>query len=82
MSAILEADPEVRPETVKRSPAPVCHASKGRYTLYLKVLEAVFQAFDIASKAFRSGDFTVAFPEGTFRPLGGFVGWVESPAPI
>jgi hypothetical protein len=89
VEAIENADPHERPETVKKSPAPVCHASTRRaYLDYRELLSAIIEAYDEASKAFRSGEFNVIFPLGTFRPLGGFVGAtsavgvVEGPVPI
>jgi hypothetical protein len=81
--AILAADPHERPKKLDNTPPPLCHAATHRaYEVFRHVLDALIEAYDEASKAFRSGNFDVTFPEGTFRPFGGFVGWGESPAPI
>ncbi len=83
VAAILAADPFERPEEVEKSPAPLVHAAtRQAYSAFRRLFLNVVEAYQKASKAFRSGDYTVPFPEGTFRPFGGFVGWSESLAPI
>jgi hypothetical protein len=83
VAAILSADPIKRPDEVERRPAPLCHAtSRETRDSFKKLWVAVVEAYRRASAAFRDEKFEVEFPEGTFRPQGGFVGWQESPAPI
>jgi hypothetical protein len=61
-------------------PAPpvACHTSSTRlYDQYCKVFAALLDDYYAASKAFRGGERDVEFPEGTFRPLGGFTPWTR-----
>ena len=67
-------DPPERPEHIKRSPAPRVHAaSKEVLDQMCEALRELRQAYAEASLRFRSGEYDVAFPAGTFRPAGGFV---------
>ena len=90
LEGILALDPYERVEDGKR-PRPkgeeqrkplICHASTKRLRdLYHEIYIALVAAYDVASAAFRAGDRDVAFPEGTFRPLGGFTDWTDATAP-
>ena len=67
-------DPPERPKHIKRSPAPRVHAaSKEVRDQMCEALRELRQAYAEASLRFRSGEYDVAFPAGTFRPAGGFV---------
>ncbi|MCO4762173.1 MAG: transposase [Myxococcales bacterium] len=59
---------------LKRRPAPAVHAVCPVVRGRLKAgLRAIADAYAEASARFRAGEWDVEFPEGTFRPLGGFV---------
>lgn len=80
--AILAADPEERPEKWVRSPAPLCHTvKKSILDGFRATLALVLDVYYAASECFRKGEGEAEFPEGTFRPHGGFVPWAESVAP-
>lgn len=89
VQGVVEADAYARPEEESRSPAPKCHAASEevragwRVTLGLvmEAFEAAAAALLAALKAGEVGEDLPAFPEGTFRPNGGWVGWRESVAP-
>ncbi len=81
VEAVLAADPIARPEKVERREGTFCHASSRRLReAFYEVLTALTDAYACASKAFRVGDRGVEFPQGTFRPLGGFVPWTDETA--
>ncbi len=67
-------DAPERPKHSKRSPAPRAHAaSKEVREQMCEALRELRQAYAEASRRFRSGEYDVAFPAGTFKPGGGFV---------
>ena len=71
-----------RPKGEDRRVPLLCHASTKRLRdLYREIFIAVVEAYYIASAVFRAGNWDVPFPEGTFRPLGGFTDWTDEAAP-
>jgi hypothetical protein len=68
--ALRRLDPRDRPRNPKRSGRqPLCHASDpAAYKLYRREWRELRRAHRAASIAFRSGDLSVEFPDGTFRP--------------
>ena len=57
------------PQTVKRSPRPICYTK--HFEAKKRFMEWFFpwlEGFREASKRFRSGDFSVQFPEHSIRP--------------
>jgi hypothetical protein len=72
--AIRRQQPHTRPNRTKKSPASLFHAASKR--AYLELREAYSRfvaAFRDAAEKLRSGDRTVAFPEGSFPPALPFV---------
>ena len=66
---ILEQDPETRPETLDRSPAPFIHAATRK--IRKELLEAYgwfVAAYREAADKLRKGDRNAAFPPGSFPP--------------
>jgi putative transposase len=81
IAAVLATDPETRPSHSKRSPAPAVHAVSQQVRQgWRRELHQLRQAYHEASARFRGGQRDVAFPPGTFRPTGGFVGWLACAA--
>ncbi|MCO4762958.1 MAG: transposase [Myxococcales bacterium] len=73
-AAVLAADITTRVPLRSRRRAPSVHASRAVVRARLKAgLRAITHAYMEASARFRDGEWDVEFPEGTFRPLGGFV---------
>ena len=70
---VLAAAPLARPVRLDRSPAPLFHASRETRKLLVEAYRMFVQAYVAASRAYRSGELDVTFPEGSFRPTGGFV---------
>ena len=74
--AILAQDPLTVPRHCKRSPAPSVHAgSQAERRRWKRRQRSLRSSYAQASQRFRGGEHGVVFPFGTFRPLGGFVGW-------
>lgn len=72
--AVLAADPQSRILHKSRTRAPSVHALDPRERATLKAaLRLRKAAYEEASQRFRSGEWTVTFPAGMFRPSGGFV---------
>ncbi|MCO4762600.1 MAG: transposase [Myxococcales bacterium] len=70
----LSAGGPSREITKRRRPAPKVHAVCPVVRERLKAgLRAIADAYAEASARFRDGEWDVEFPEGTFRPMGGFV---------
>jgi hypothetical protein len=70
---VLLADPLSRPTKLDRSPAPLFHATPEARRILAEAYRLFLAAYTLASRAFREGQLDVAFPEGSFRPQGGFV---------
>jgi len=57
------------PERPKRSPRPMCHAScMDRWKAYAEEWKLFVETYRAASQAFRAGNWTVRFPDFSFRP--------------
>ena len=66
---ILEQDPETRPETLDRSPAPFVHATTRKIRKELWEAYGWFvAAYREAADRLRNGDRNAAFPPGSFPP--------------
>ena len=66
---ILEQDPETRPETLDRSPAPFVHAATRAIRKELREAYGWFlAAYREAADKLRKGDRYAAFPPGSFPP--------------
>jgi len=71
---ILEQDPETRPETLDRSPAPFIHAATRKVRKELREAYGWFvAAYREAADKLRKGDRAAAFPAGSFPPQLPFV---------
>lgn len=71
--AALITDHNYRPQAPKRGRQPLCFASIASIREEFKLAWKAFRAaYRIASIAYRAGDHSVEFPEGSFRP------WVPS----
>ena len=71
---ILKAHPHHRPERLKHSPAPRFHTATEKAFKELYNAYAWFvAAYRVASEKLRNGDFSVAFPAGSFPPARPFV---------
>ena len=74
-AAVLKQNPHDRPETSKKSHAPLFHALGQKIRKELYNAYALFvAAFREASEKLRSGDLRAAFPAGSFPPALPFVG--------
>lgn len=72
--AVLAADPRESVAMLQPKRAPSVHAVDPSTRLFLcQQLRNTRVAYTRSSKLFRSGQWSVEFPEGTFRPLGGIV---------
>jgi len=66
---ILEENPETRPETLDRSPAPFVHAATRKIRKELREAYGWFvAAYREAADKLRKGDRNPAFPPGSFPP--------------
>jgi hypothetical protein len=75
--AVLRQNPLTRPNRLKRSPAPLFHASRRRVRRQLYETYATFvAAFRDASAKLRGGDLKAIFPVGSFPPGAPFVSGV------
>jgi hypothetical protein len=74
VKAILALDPQARPTSVARSPAPLVHAAtKAARTLFYEIYAEFVSAFRAAADALRQGRCDVPFPVGSFPPRLPFV---------
>ncbi len=74
VDAVLAAEPTDRLAWQRRTRAPTVHAvAKDVRKRLCAELAALREVYLAASERFRAGERDVAFPVGTFRPLGGFV---------
>jgi hypothetical protein len=74
VEAILAQDPQHRPATLDRSPAPLVHAAtKAARQFFYETYAYFVDAFRIASAALRRGQRDAPFPAGSFPPALPFV---------
>src|SRR3954466_8550730 len=74
VEAILERDPQHRPASLARSPAPRVHAAtKAARKAFYEIYAAFVGAFREASERLRRGDRGAPFPAGCFPPALPFV---------
>ena len=74
VKAILSRDPQHRPSSLARSPAPRVHAAtKAARKLFYEYYAAFVSAFREASERLRRGDRDAPFPLGSFPPALPFV---------
>jgi putative transposase len=72
--AILAQDPQTRPDSVARSPAPLVHAAtKAARRMFYAIYAEFVSAFRAAAEVFRQGRWGVTFPAGSFPPAPPFV---------
>ncbi len=72
--AVLSRDPQHRPASPARSPAPRVHAaSKAARKAFYEIYAAFVSAFREASERLRRGDHGAPFPAGSFPPALPFV---------
>ena len=74
VKAILSLDPQHRPTSLARSPAPRVHAAtKAARKAFYEIYAAFVSAFREASERQRRGDRNALFPLGSFPPALPFV---------
>lgn len=74
VKAILAQDPQARPASIGRSPAPLVHAAtKAARQMFYEIYAAFVSAFRAAAEALRQGRRDVPFPPGSFPPALPFV---------
>ncbi|HEX4966656.1 MAG TPA: transposase [Thermoanaerobaculia bacterium] len=74
VKAILSRDPQYRPASLARSPAPRVHAAtKAARRAFYETYAAFVRAFREASERLRGGDRNAPFPVGSFPPALPFV---------
>ncbi len=74
VKAILAQDPQARPTSIARSPAPLVHAAtKAARKIFYEIYAEFVSAFRIAAEALRQGRRDVSFPAGSFPPALPFV---------
>ena len=74
LEAILSRDPQHRPASLARSPAPRVHAAtKAARKAFYEIYAAFVSAFREASVRLRRGDRYAPFPIGSFPPALPFV---------
>jgi putative transposase len=72
--AILTQDPQARPTSIARSPAPLVHAAtKAARKMFYEIYAEFVCAFRAAAEALRQGRRDVPFPAGSFPPAPPFV---------
>ena len=72
--AILAQDPQTRPTSIARSPAPLVHAAtKAARKMFYEIYAEFVSAFRAASEALRQGRRDAPFPAGSFPPALPFV---------
>ncbi len=83
VAAVLSQDPFYAPDDVETSPPPRFHAIRREVRASLvEAWRQVLAAFALASRALRSGDRSVEFPEGTFPPALPFVPFTNPTAVV
>jgi REP element-mobilizing transposase RayT len=67
---VLRQRPQQRPQEIKRTPRPLCHAStpEGRQS-YRELYRGFVAAFREASRKWRAGHLTAVFPAFAIRPF-------------
>jgi putative transposase len=74
VKAILAQDPQTRPTSLARSPAPLVHAAtKAARKMFYEIYAEFVSAFRTAAEALRRGRRDVPFPIGSFPPAPPFV---------
>jgi len=74
VEAILAQDPQTRPDSLARSPAPLVHAAtKAARKMFYEIYAEFVSAFRAAAEALRQGRRDVPFPAGSFPPALPFV---------
>jgi REP element-mobilizing transposase RayT len=74
VKAVLAQDPQARPDSVSRSPAPLVHAAtKAARKMFYEIYAEFVSAFRAAAEALRQGRWDVSFPAGSFPPALSFV---------
>ena len=74
IKAILAQDPQTRPDSVARSPAPLVHAAtKATRKMFYELYAEFVSAFRTAAEALRQGRRDAPFPAGSFPPALPFV---------
>jgi putative transposase len=74
VKAILAQDPQARPTSIVRSPAPLVHAAtKAARKMFYEIYAEFVSAFRAAAEALRQGRRDVPFPAGSFPPAAPFV---------
>jgi hypothetical protein len=74
VKAILAQDPQARPASLARSPAPLVHAAtKAARKVFYEIYAEFVSAFRAAADALRQGRRDVPFPAGSFPPALPFV---------
>ncbi|HEY3570031.1 MAG TPA: transposase [Thermoanaerobaculia bacterium] len=74
VKVILAQDPQARPTSIARSPAPLVHAAtKAARKMFYEIYAEFVSAFQAAAEALRQGRREVAFPAGSFPPALPFV---------
>ncbi|MFL6234284.1 MAG: transposase [Thermoanaerobaculia bacterium] len=74
VKAILAQDPQARPTSIARSPAPLVHAAtKAARKMFYEIYAEFVSAFRAAAEALRQGRRDVPFPAGCFPPALPFV---------
>ncbi|MEA2604463.1 MAG: REP-associated tyrosine transposase [Acidobacteriota bacterium] len=74
VEAILAKDPQHRPESIARSPAPLVHAAtKAARKAFYDAYAWFVAAFRQAAEKLRQGDRNAVFPAGSFPPALPFV---------
>ena len=75
LAALLDHHPHERPEKLKKSPAPWFHcATKAARKDLIEAYGWFLAAYQKAAEKLRTGNLSVAFPEGSFPPPLPFVG--------
>ncbi len=74
VAAVLAQDPQYRPVTLARSPAPLVHAAtKAARKFFYGIYAEFVSAFRVATEALRRGEREAPFPPGSFPPALPFV---------
>ncbi|HEY3566657.1 MAG TPA: transposase [Thermoanaerobaculia bacterium] len=74
VKAILALDPQARPTSIARSPAPLVHAAtKAARKMFYEIYAEFVSAFRAAAEALRQGRRDALFPAGSFPPALPFV---------
>jgi REP element-mobilizing transposase RayT len=74
VKAILAQDPQSRPTSIARSPAPLVHAAtKAARKMFYEIYAEFVSAFRAAAEILRQGRWDAPFPVGSFPPALPFV---------